>query len=110
MSRLTQRPKVEVEVTLRLNEIEMRALDALAGYNYDAFLETFYKHLGRAYLTPHEAGLRSLFDVIRSELPPILKRADAAREAFNGPRAPAPSPLPPVPCLPQPPWSTPAAA
>lgn len=82
MSRLTQMPRIELDVALKLNESEVRALEALAGYGTDAFLEVFYTHMGRHYLKPHEAGLRSLFDTIRSELPSIIKRHKAARTAF----------------------------
>lgn len=60
----------------------MRALEALAGYGSDGFLKVFYQHMGRAYLEPHEVGLRSLFETIRTELPPILCRADSAKKAF----------------------------
>lgn len=82
MSRLRQQPKVETSVLIELTEIEMLALDALAGYGTDEFLKVFYEKMGKAYLQPHEKGLRSLFDVVRSELPPILNRAKAARQAF----------------------------
>lgn len=82
MSRLTQMPRIELDVALKLNESEVRALEALAGYGTDAFLEVFYTHMGRHYLKPHEAGLRSLFETIRSELPSIIKRHKAARTAF----------------------------
>ena len=53
---------IDVKAVLELNEQELRALDALRGYGIDAFLKVFYQHLGRHYLEPHEAGLRSLFD------------------------------------------------
>lgn len=82
MSRLTQMPRIELDVALKLNESEVRALEALAGYGIKPFLEVFYKHMGRHYLQPHEAGLRSLFETIKSELPSIIKRHKAARTAF----------------------------
>ena len=82
MSRLTQLPTVGVDISLKLTEPEMRALEALAGYGSDSFLKVFYQQMGRAYIGPHEAGLRSLFETIKTELPPILRRADAAKKAF----------------------------
>ena len=82
MSRLLQNPSLDVKVMLELNEDEIRALDALAGYGVEGFLKVFYKEMGQHYLRPHEAGLRSLFNVIRSDLPPIMRRAKAARTAF----------------------------
>jgi len=82
MSRLTQLPRLQLDVSLKLNEAEVRALDALAGYGTDSFLKVFYEHMGKHYMQPHEAGLRSLFDTIRSELPMIMRRQDAAKKAF----------------------------
>ena len=81
-SRLTQRPRIELNVNLQLNESEIRALDALVGYGDKAFLKAFYAQLGEAYLKPHEAGLVSLFATVRENLPRILKRQDAAKKAF----------------------------
>jgi hypothetical protein len=82
VSRLTSMPKLSLDVSIKLSEPEIRALDAMAGYGADAFLQVFYEHMGRHYLEPHEKGLRSLFDTIMGELPPIMKRQDAARKAF----------------------------
>jgi hypothetical protein len=56
---------VDVAVELVLNEDELCALDALFGYDLDAFLKTFYAMMGRHYLEPHEAGLRSLAATLR---------------------------------------------
>jgi hypothetical protein len=83
MAKLEQRPEVGLKVTLVLDEAEARALDALAGYGDDAFLQVFYKHLGGAYLRPHEKGLRSLLIGARATLMPILGRLDKARKAFE---------------------------
>lgn len=82
MSRLKQVPSVSVGTTIQLTEPEIRALDALTVYGTDAFLKVFYAQMGTSYLRPHEAGLRSLFEVIRSDLSPILARANAAKQAF----------------------------
>lgn len=56
--------KVDVQVELILNEDELLALDALLGYDLEVFLKIFYEKMGRAYLEPHEAGLRSLVRTI----------------------------------------------
>lgn len=82
MATLEQRPTVQVEMTLRLTEPEARALLALTVYGTAQFLRVFYAQLGRAYLEPHEAGLASLFAGVGESVPPILRRADAARAAF----------------------------
>lgn len=82
MGKLQQHsPKVEVSATLTLTEEEMRAFDALVGYGVDAFLKVFYEHLGKSYMERHEAGLRSLFAT--QGIATILRRADAARQAFS---------------------------
>lgn len=81
-SKLTQVPRIDLHVDIRLSEAEIRALDALAGYGTDAFLKVFYAQMGQHYMQPHEAGLRSLFEAIRRDLAPILRRQDAARKAF----------------------------
>ena len=83
MTRLMQVPVVEVSATIKLTEPELRALEALAGYGDDAFLKIFFQYLGTAYLKPHTAGIKSLFAVIRSDLNPILHRADSAKKAFS---------------------------
>ena len=83
MARIKQAPTVSVEATFVLSEPELRALDALVGYGADAFLGVFYKNLGKAYMQPHEAGLRTLFESIRESVPQILRRADEARKAFS---------------------------
>ncbi len=74
---------IDVGATIRFNESELRALEALVGYGTDGFLKVFYKQMGEHYLKPHEAGLRSLFATVRSEVPMTLHRADAARAAFR---------------------------
>ena len=75
--------KITVTTTMELNEAEMGALDALAGYGIDSFLKVFYDRLGKAYLQPYEAGLRSLFEKIRKEIPPALSKVEQARKAIE---------------------------
>ena len=82
MSRLVQQPRIELDVAIYLNESEIRALEALVGYGTDTFLTVFYAQMGKAYLQPHEAGLRSLFSTIRGNLNPMLRRMDCAKKAF----------------------------
>ena len=75
-------PTVALAVTIVLTEAEAGALDAIAGYGADKFLEVFCPHVGEAYLRSHEAGLRSLFESARSEIPGLLARAEQARKCF----------------------------
>lgn len=83
MAKITQQPTVTVEATFTVNEAELRALDALAGYGDDAFIKMFYKDLGTTYMKPHEAGLREFLTSIRSIAGGIINRTDNARKAFN---------------------------
>lgn len=74
---------VTFEVTMTLTESEARALEALVGYGVPEFLKCFYQHLGRAYLAPHEHGLRQLFGSVESQIRPALSVVDGAREAIS---------------------------
>lgn len=73
----------EFTVTLELDESEVRALDGIFGYNVDAFLKVFYERMGRAYVEPHEAGVRSLHKTIRGTLSGPLETITKARKAMN---------------------------
>lgn len=83
MARIEARPTIELKVSFALTEPEARALDAMVGYGDDAFIKHFYEGLGQAYMRDHEQGLRSLFQSVRSQLPGVLGRVDAARKAFK---------------------------
>lgn len=76
------KPKITItyELRLDLNEPEARALDGLVGYGFDAFKEHFYAKLGKAYMQPHEAGLKSLFDKISANIPGQLRIVDKAKK------------------------------
>jgi hypothetical protein len=87
MARIEGRPVISAQVVIVLSEQEAGALDALAGYGVDAFLETFYEKMGSAYLKPYEAGLRSLFESVHGgscSVANVLDRARDARKVFNG--------------------------
>jgi hypothetical protein len=71
--------RVETVCTLDLTDEEVKALDALVGYGADSFLRVFYQQLGKSYLSPHEAGLRSLFEAVRG-CAHLTKAADECRE------------------------------
>jgi hypothetical protein len=87
MAKIEGRPTVTLDVTIRLTEAEAGALDALAGYGTDAFLRVFYEKMGRSYLEPYEAGLRSLFESVRNgpaNVSGFITRARSARDVFDG--------------------------
>lgn len=74
---------MDFSVILKLKEEEARALEAITLYGIKEFLETFYKHLGKSYLQPHEEGVKVLFETIKSELPKHLKKFDKIREEWK---------------------------
>lgn len=87
MAKLEGRAGLSLTVAMVLTEQEAGALDALAGYGVDGFLEVFYTKMGKAYLQPYEAGLRSLFDSVQNgpaSVRGLLNRARKARQVFNG--------------------------
>lgn len=71
---------VQFQIDLTLNEVELRALDAMVGYGANAFIEKFYAHLGKAYMEKHESGLRNIFAKIK-HLQPALAEIDKVKEA-----------------------------
>lgn len=77
--------KVEAELTvlLELNESEVRALAGIFGYNVDAFLSVFYERMGKSYVEPHEAGVRSLHQTIRGALAGPLDTLAKARAGMK---------------------------
>ena len=80
MKKVTGNAKVEIEFTinLTLTKGEALALDAIAGYGADEFLNVFYQKMGKSYLQPHEAEMRSLFKVIRAKLPNEIDKINNA--------------------------------
>ena len=87
MATLGTRGSIEGKITIVLNEDEAAALEALAGYGVDSFLETFYAKMGRAYLEPHEKGLRSLFNAVfggAASVSSFLQRFKDARDVMQG--------------------------
>lgn len=85
MAKITNKPKVELELTFTINEAEARALDALVGYNYDDFIAIFKEKLGKHYIEKDNAedGLRLFFESIRKIMPGYLSQLEKAKKAFN---------------------------
>ena len=86
MAHFNNKPVLHAQATITFNEIELRALDAMTGYGADAFLEVFYEKLGKAYMRPHEAGLRSLFSTINPPVHEALHNVNEARRLLKGGR------------------------
>lgn len=74
---------VSITATIKFNEGQLKALDAMAGYGADAFLKVFYEKLGTSYMRPHEANLRSLFSRIAETVPEAMGRVKEARKALG---------------------------
>lgn len=86
MAKIVGRPSVTLDIQLQLTEQEAAALDAIVGYGVEPFLDVFYEKLGKAYLQPYEAGLRSLFNSVRNgegNLSRFLMQAKKARAIFT---------------------------
>lgn len=84
MAELMSKPRLDLFVDFRLNADECAALEALAGYGVEPFLQTFYEKMGKNYLEPHEAGLRSLFDAVTRYMPRINKRFTQCEDVLHG--------------------------
>lgn len=59
---------------------------ALSATAWKRSSKCFYEHMGRSYLQPYEAGLRSLFDSVQrgdASVSSFLKKAKEAREIFD---------------------------
>ncbi|MDO8610114.1 MAG: hypothetical protein Q7R95_06170 [bacterium] len=85
MALITQKPKVELELTFTINENEAKGLDALVGYGFDSFNTVFKEKLGSYYLEKSgaEEGLRNFFKTVRQFVPTYLEKLDEARKVFN---------------------------
>lgn len=73
----------DLTVHMELTEAEVRALDAIFGYDVKHFLQVFYERMGEAYVKPHEAGVRSLHSSIRTILAGPIAAINKARNAMN---------------------------
>ncbi len=80
MAEFNFRHALTTTATMELDESELRALDALAGYGDDAFLKMFYDKLGSSYMKPHEKGLIKLFANIRGNVGQPLRDVESARK------------------------------
>ena len=72
--KLTTKPVLHYEITLSLTEQDCFALDAISGYDIDAFITNFYQGLGTAYLKPQEDNLRSLMKNLREIMPGVVSK------------------------------------
>jgi hypothetical protein len=83
MEKVKSSSSININIHLTLNEIEARALEAIAGYGSTEFLRVFYEKLGISYLKPHEDGIISIFENISKELPKHIQKAEDTRNIWN---------------------------
>ncbi|AGS80979.1 hypothetical protein [Caulobacter phage Cr30] len=76
--------ELDAKILVELTHGEARALDALAGYGFDSFIQVFYKEMGKTYLQPYEKDLKSLFEKVRHEVPRMTHRIETAHQVFVG--------------------------
>ncbi len=79
MAKTIVKPKLDIVVTFQIDEEECRALDALAGYGADAVVTAFHEKIGKAYMGPHEQGLRRFLDSILEVVRPAIHQVNEAR-------------------------------
>lgn len=83
MAKITSAPRLDLRIRFEINEAEARAMDALAGYGTDAFVQAFYEVLGKAYMRDHESGLREFLDTIRTVVGPAIHKINEARQLLK---------------------------
>ena len=83
MARYKATTKIEATATITFGESELRALDALTGYGIDPFLKVFYEKFGKAYMQPHEQGLRDLFATINPPVHDALQKVREIRKTLS---------------------------
>lgn len=85
MEKVELKSKIDVKmnITLNLSLEEARALDDMVKYGAKAFLEGYYKQLGRSYMQKHEKGVYSLFESVKEHLPSQLGKANSIIETIN---------------------------
>lgn len=85
MAKTEVKSKLEFDIkfSLELTLNEAKALNEMVKYGSKAFLEGYYKHLGKSYLEPHEVGIHSLFDTVRQSLPEKIHTANDLVNKIN---------------------------
>lgn len=85
MAKIDCKPEISCFITLRLDEGEAAALDALFGYGAEALLGV-YEQLGKCYMAPYRQDLIRLGESIRADTGSVrdfLNRARKARKEFD---------------------------
>lgn len=80
--RCTTNLRVCFETTIKLSEVECRALHALTVYGHQSFLKTFKDQLGSSDIRTCEDGVKTLFATIARDVGPALDQIDWMRKAL----------------------------
>lgn len=75
--------KIDLKVTLELDEEEVRALSGIFGYDVEHFLKVFYERMGKAYVQPYEKGVRRLHKEIRGIMDREINKIDDVRRKLQ---------------------------
>jgi hypothetical protein len=81
IQRVAQQPLIEVTATLRLTEPELRFLALLASYRVESVVVALADEVNNEFKN-HAKAIESLIEMARAEVRPVLRRTDAARDAF----------------------------
>ncbi len=85
MAKIEERPTIELEVTIRLTEVEARYLYNLASYNHDTILKALEAATGTAYTKEYNQGFHLFLQGCES-LGDAIRKTDQARMVFTGQR------------------------
>lgn len=82
-AKMNSKIEVDIKVNIQLSLAEAKALLEITKYGYKDFLKVFYDKLGKVYLKPHEDGIISLFETIKTSLNDSIIEADVINNAIN---------------------------
>jgi len=74
---------LDLKIQLTVSLAEARALHEIIKFGNDAFLKVFYEHLGKSTLKQQEAGLISLFNTIRDNIPARIHESEEIIKTVN---------------------------
>lgn len=85
MAKVEVKTKIEldVKISFELPLREAMALLEITKYDSKAFLEGYYKQLGKSYLQPYEKAVISLFETLKESLPTELNKANEITKAIH---------------------------
>lgn len=90
MAILQAKPTIIMDVTLRINEYEIRALQAITVYGLEALMQNIKPFLPADDFKKHKPGLETFFKGVSDLAQPMINNVEKARYVFTHPEeAPA---------------------